>query len=620
MNTATRWLGRVLAGATTLVFAACGGGGSAGPATPESPLHLESAAAVTQSIGPAGGTVSTTAADGTIYTLTVPAKSLRSATSITLAPIASIADLPSGVSLAGGAHLGPEGQRFDAPVKLSIARVAPAATPPVPFTYDGELQQRRLYPAIVSGSTIEFEIVHFSGYAALVGQPDVVALLVPGYLPQPSAPGDQALQALVGAATGPLSGAARTQAMRSALQGWLDNVIKPAVVAAQAFTSVDVDPPFSDSSALAVWTRLRNEMQVFDVALKYSLLSGGDIDAIADDFRIAVRDAARHVIPLFNVACDTTTQPILFAIPDIFAWQELARYTGAEALDSTLSRASVLQALCVQVAYDPNGGVDFPTGIQPGQSGTLGVRAGYSVNGGPVRFDQAAFISTIGTNTTTDALLGGGEPVAAGATYQQQFLWQPAATEMRIDIDACVGDELLREICQQAFVVRGSSDEPFGCQEYKVQLGSQTATGRSTVRLESTGGSAIAFGSAGGVDSFAGVNGTARSIDFFKIDAHDIAAPFQAVVRYRAMLVDHNPDFPGKSVSITMAWPGGSQPYSELGTFDHDVPITLQHGDVVRLQGDASATSTEGVGASASYSIFLSDLPAGVRLIQANCP
>jgi hypothetical protein len=456
-NESITCLSRLAALLALTLTAACGGGGSAGgePAA-TSPLGLDAARSVTQTVGRAGGTLSTTGADGSVYTLTVPPRALRSATSITLAPIAAIGDLPTGVTLTAGAHLTPEGQAFDMPVKLEIALARPPSSAPIPFTYAGTLTQRRLYPATLSGKSIQFEVVHFSGYAALLGTPHFAIVHDPNsYLPTPGAAGDQALQALVDASIG-LQGDPRAAAMRAALRGWLDNVIKPAVVAAHVITSVDVNPAGS-TSALLTLTRLRSEMQVFNVALKWAVISGGgDLDAIAFDSKVAARDAARHAIPLMNAACSSFNAAYFLAVPDVFAWQQIALETGATTLDATLQRSAVLDELCVQVAYDPNGGTDFPTGIHPGQTGTLGVRAGYSVNGGPVRFDLPMFVVLTGASGVTPSGLLAPFAVAAGATLQRQFLWEPSTTEMRIDVDTCLADELLREICQQAFVVRGA--------------------------------------------------------------------------------------------------------------------------------------------------------------------
>ena len=63
MNAMPRLMRLLLIAALDAGLGGCGGGPSS-DAAPASPLRLDSAAAVTQTIGPAGGTLRTTAADG----------------------------------------------------------------------------------------------------------------------------------------------------------------------------------------------------------------------------------------------------------------------------------------------------------------------------------------------------------------------------------------------------------------------------------------------------------------------------------------------------------------------------------------------------------------------------
>jgi hypothetical protein len=624
MNTDTvSWLNRLAALLALTLISGCGGGSAGGEPAATSPLGLDAARSVSQTVGRAGGTLITAGADGTVYTLTVPPRALRSDASITLSPIAAIGDLPAGVSFAGGAHLTPEGQTFDVPVTLTVALPAPPPSAPIPFTYAAMLSERRLYPAVLIGRLLVFEIVHFSGYAALLAQPDIDLVHdANSYLPAPGAAGDQALQALVDAASEP-PGEARGAAMRAALRGWLDNVITPAVVSTQSVTTIDVNPGAVNPVALEATSRLRGEMLMFNVALKYAVLVGaGDIDALYLDFRIAVKDAARHVIPLFNAACSQFPVAWAFAVPEVLAWQEIASDSGAAGLDPTLKRATVIDELCLQVAYEPDGGIDFPTGIQPGQSGTLSVRAGYTINGGPVRFDLPLFVLLTGASNVSPGGLQAPLAPLTGASVQQPFLWQHATTEMRIEVEACLADELLREVCQQGFVVRGESEAPFGCQESSVTVGEETLTRRTSVTLAAYNvGEAFANSSFGGAGAFGGSSARASSVAFYKVDAPGVPGSFQAVVRYRAGLRDGNPDFlPDGSASVDLTWPGGTQTHTEFGTFDRTHPITVQHGDVVKLEGRATVTSAgEGVVVFADYSIDLDPLPAGARLIEANC-
>jgi hypothetical protein len=605
----------------TTVLAACGGGSPSDEPEAASPLRLEAASSVTQTVGPAGGTLTTTSANGTVYTLSVPARALRTAASITLAPIAEIDDLPAGVSLAGGAHLTPEGQTFDVPVTLTVALPTPPPNAPVPFTYAGQLSERRLYPAVLNDRMLTFEIVHFSGYAALLALPDIDLVLGNGYFPPTSAATDQALQALVGAASGP-PGEARRAAMLAVLRGWLDNVIKPAVVAIQAIGAIDVNPGSANGAALEATTRLSYAMKAFDIATKYTFLTAGGTEEIYLDFQVAVRDTARHVMPLFNQACDSFPAALHLAVPEILAWQELARYSSTTTLDPTLERQAVLDALCVQVAYDPNGGVDFPTGIQPGQTGTLGVRAGYSVNGGPVRFDLPLFVLLTGASNVSPAGLQARLAPAAGANAQQTFLWNAATDEMRIEVEACLADEQLREVCGQAFVVRGIAPDAAGCQEYTATLGELRSV-TSRVHAEIILGNARASASHrnGGVHSFDRTTTTARSVDYFRIDAPGATGDVQAQLRHQVVLANAVPALPAPSASVTLTWSGGSRTFTEFADYGVvHVPLAVRHGDVIRLEGFASVAPGPGAGAGATYSMRIDPIPGVLDVISLACP
>jgi hypothetical protein len=631
MNATPGWTRRLIASGLCAGLIACGGGSGSGNAVQPAPtaaVRLDSAAAVTRTIGPAGGTLAATATDGSVHTLTVPPRALRRDTAITLTPIASIADLPAGVSLAGGTHLVPEGQKFDTPVTLELVLAAAPAGAPVPFSYAGDLQQRHLYPATVAGGTIRFEIVHFSGYAALIGQLEVLLGPSDAYFPLPSPAGEQALQSLVTAALQAPS-ATRNVAMLGALRGWLDGTIKPAVVAVQAFGSIDLDTDPVVSTSFDAALHLAGDVQMFAIAMKYAVLMGAsDWETIAQDYKVAVHDAARYLIPKFNAACSQFPDAWVLAVPELLEWQALAQGSGAATLDPALDRVAVLQALCIQAAYDPNGGVDFPTGIQPGQSGTLNVRAGYTVNGGPVRFDQPLFVLLTGASNVSPAGLQAPLAPAAGASVQQTFLWEPATTEMRIEVEVCLADFLLREICQSAFVVRGQPAEPppsspGQCPSYRVTAGDNLATGGDW----STGAVLPHDGLRGGSmrrnlePIMSTTSGTIRAVGVlhFRVDASFTDTP-GGVFAGRAFWRTSGG---GSGVGTLMvnaarralAVDGLNRTFAEQ-------PFAVRHGEVMRVEldvtidaepsGFAQMTDTSGV-------VFL-DLPDSLKLTLITCP
>jgi hypothetical protein len=573
-------------------IAACGGGG-APESPPASPLRLETATAVTQSIGPSGGTLTTTAADGTVYTLSVPAKALRALTSITLSPIASIEDLPPGASLAGGAHLTPEGQRFDVPVTLEILLANSPSRTAVPFSYAGELLQRHRYPARVAGRSIDFEIVHFSGYAVL----SAVLGDALGYFPAPSERGDRALQELVDAGLVGLEPAARDSARRSALQGWLDDFIKPEVAALAALSAYDLDAFMSGRIG-----RLANELRTFAVALKFALLEGS-ADAFVElqnAYQLEAALAARKAIDLSNAGCSAVPdQAVLLVAPDILAWQQLAQQADAMVLDESLERPAVLKALCVQPVFDPQNPVTF-VAEAPGQSAPLTARAGYSINDAPARFDLPMLFTSAGTSNVTPSNFEDAE-VGAGQTYARLFQWNAATPSMRIDVSACFAEESLRELCTAQFVVRGA---PSTCPLYEVTVQGVTDTSHNFFENATTGfsqtgaygaatlggnmalsltsayaGTSTARGTLVYVVEAAGAPGSAFDVEWVWSGTSDIhlAGSCSATLTVGAVT---------RSFTVTTT---GSD--SRFGTREFKLPMSVRHGDTLSVRLDASCTS-----------------------------
>jgi hypothetical protein len=631
-----RWARRLLAGALTACLgvglAGCGGGGAEEERAPAAALRLDGPAAVTQTIGPTGGTLVTTVADGTTYTLTVPPRALRSATVITLAPIAAIADLPAGVSLAGGAHLTPDGQRFDLPVRLEVVLAAAPARMPVPFAYSGELQQRHLYPATLTGRTISFEIVHFSGYAALNG---VLGDLL-GYFPAPSGRGDRALQELVDASLLGLDAPqARDAAMRDALQGWFDDFIKPEVTALVGRSDYDFDAFLVPNGRV---TQLASELRTFGVAVSFALLEATTFDsivAVRDRFQLEVLVAARRAIDLSTAGCSTfPDHAVVLIAPDILAWQELAQLNGVGEFEQSLRRQAVLDALCVKPVYASPDGVGLAADIQPGQTALLTVRAGYAINGGPPRFDLPMAISTAGRSNVSPSERQTFE-IGAGQAHAQLFQWHAATDSMLIDVSACFAEPLLAEVCQRAFVVRSTPDEPSPpppppppppappgtCPSYRVSAGADLATGGDW----STGAVLPHDGVRGGSmrrnlePILSTTSGTIRAVGVlhFMVDASLTDTPtglFGGRAFWRAdgsgvgtLLVN--------AARRALAVDGSNRTFAEQ-------PFAVRHGEVMRLELDVTIDAgTSGlVQMTDTQGVVFFDLPDTLKLRLITCP
>ena len=114
-----------------------------------------------------GGTLSATAADGTRFTLNVPADALLSDEQVSMTPVSSIGGLPLSGGLRAAVELKPEGLRLLQPATLTIESPTPLSTgslKPIAFGYHRGGDEFHLFPSTISGSKAELRLMHFSGY------------------------------------------------------------------------------------------------------------------------------------------------------------------------------------------------------------------------------------------------------------------------------------------------------------------------------------------------------------------------------------------------------------------------------------------------------------------------
>lgn len=110
-----------------------------------------------------GGTMTATGADGTVFTLTIPAKALLSDESITMTPMLGVDGLPVSGGFVAGVQLEPDGLRLFKPATLTIQTPVPVPVDQqAPFSYHSSGQDFSFYP-LAMGSGIRFNLVHFSG-------------------------------------------------------------------------------------------------------------------------------------------------------------------------------------------------------------------------------------------------------------------------------------------------------------------------------------------------------------------------------------------------------------------------------------------------------------------------
>ncbi len=415
-------------------------------------VGLDPGHAAKATIGWAGGRVEATGADGTAYVLTIPPEALADDTEIRAVPVTAVETLPTGAAVAGGVHFLPEGLTFRLPAELTITLAVLPEGGVLPFAYRGDLDEPFRYPVSIDGSRISFPIVHFSGYALLMateqGQ-NAAALGVALSWEPPSGPIDNAL-ASIAAVIDDSSLPNRAQKVRTALQKWINQAFKPMVADFKAIATWSAGDPWHANQQ-----SLRGAFLLWGDVMKILILAGAeapDLRATVDDLAV---EAALHGIARPNAGC--TGRPgeeLLARMDDRMSWQKMAERLGVAGRDPLLARASVLEQACVKVKLDPVDGTVFPESIAPGDTGTLKVHAGFSVDGGPTRTDAQLELYILPVNVTaTDTVYATPD---AGGRYTHDFTFAPSATAMQLMIQVCLYQTPL---CAEATIDRDPTSQ-----------------------------------------------------------------------------------------------------------------------------------------------------------------
>jgi len=131
-------------------------------------VTLDQSRAASASISTQGGSLSATAADGTQFTLTVPAGAFLSDEDITITPVAGISRLPLSGGLLAAVQLQPDGLRLMQPatlvIQLPAQQVSSGGQRPIGFAYHGSGNEFHLFPSELSGPFFDLSLMHFSGY------------------------------------------------------------------------------------------------------------------------------------------------------------------------------------------------------------------------------------------------------------------------------------------------------------------------------------------------------------------------------------------------------------------------------------------------------------------------
>jgi hypothetical protein len=343
---------------------------------------LDTPHAASATIASGGGTVSTVGADGSSYGLVIPSGALASQQTISLTPAASVQGLPLNQFFA--VQFGPSGLHFDPPATLTIQ--APAGVDlagGVAFVFDDSGENFELIPVQVQGSTLTFQVNHFSDTGFATGSPEDVLAVEEANLERltdprrPHVPTAAETQAKANLLAHPSDVGIQTQILDAYFRfdGAVEARLRAAVTDATALPSALVE--------FSVWISLiQNVSQV-------NVLSPG---TIANEYQLGYQLALAGVNNAIDTAYRHTND---FARPPITTpvvgfWVQTALALELNGFDLAGQSKKIQSLRATILEFMP------PATIQPGHAAEIRIKAGFTV-GGVLHLGPAALYQDTGT-------------------------------------------------------------------------------------------------------------------------------------------------------------------------------------------------------------------------------
>ncbi|HXJ34199.1 MAG TPA: Ig-like domain-containing protein [Candidatus Eisenbacteria bacterium] len=424
-----------------------------------------------------GGTLTATAADGTTYTLTVPADALLDDTTITLTPVTAIGGFAVGRDLVAAVDAEPSGLLFLKPATLTITLPRAPAERLLGFGYEGDGTDFHGELLAANGTTARLIVTHFSGFGAgPESSPELHALLAR----PPSSASQQFDGQLANLAS---QGVTDLQTYVDLFRRWYQQVIRPQLQGA-----VGSDPALRQ--ALKDYDQWFTELQ--NGLLLIGLNAGTALAPEQAEALTLIAAALRDAVARADARC--LAQHSLAEAERALEWQVIAAAADVDTPANALDLDTVLDGLCVEAHYDD---LSYPNDPPLGVRSELRLHVGLDfIDGARASGDRMLVdITPHGTVELT---------VPADTNPDRSFAidFTPRGDrELRLDIHSCgdvPGRRRLKSVCQDAFVVRGfevrpptATVAPGGTQQFGAFLFDQPTT---NITWSATGGTVDATG------------------------------------------------------------------------------------------------------------------------------
>jgi hypothetical protein len=416
-----------LALVAAVLLAGCGGGSDDPASTPPAtvgPPVVDSARTSSASIGPEGGTLRTTAADGVEYTLTVPAGALTETVTIRMTPIVDINNPVLANGLTGAVQFEPSGLRFQrlATLRIGAVDVLPTGSRRVGFSSASDGSRVQLSPPVVSSGGTEILVAHFSSAGAANLTPEQIDEVPLEAIADPSDPMfwfDSMVRRSAGGNPADIA---------EVFTNWLDQFVNDEIAKASGtFESV-----FRADVAYGTWVGgLGRAGSMFlgdeEVAELRALLAPEQAKTQA-----ALARAFLAFIDSRLASCPSSADPVRDEVSEAnFIQTEAARF-DIDTVAFGLDRPGFLRKVndCLRPVLDP---ITLPSPLSPGRPVSLDARAQVvfidrpNPVGAPFKF----------TITATDATVA--TPVGfSDADGRYTTVFTPSTTAPTFDVRACL--------------------------------------------------------------------------------------------------------------------------------------------------------------------------------------
>ena len=328
------------------------GDDSTAPPPEETNVTLESGNAASETIGVEGGTLTTTANDGTVYTLEIPEGSISENHTITMTPVVDIDGYPVADGIAAGVDLKPAGLVFAVPATLTIetTKTPGAGLVPIAVNYEGDASS--FAPGFVGTGvgTFTIPIEHFSGWTVGFATPQELETIAE-------------LEGLM--CLGP---------------------VLPMVFPADMAAAIAVYRTCFTSDVLPAINQAATDRALAEAIGKYNMwktVSRFVVKMPAFDDAAETQQAMDALVPKLQQAITANNdqcrqrQSFLFAAKVLF-WQRQAAHFGIDTVGNLLDRNTVLSNLCLRVVVDS---FQLPANMQVGFPHSLDVQFGVIFGG-----------------------------------------------------------------------------------------------------------------------------------------------------------------------------------------------------------------------------------------------